>query len=143
MTDDEAGNGDGGKGQGEAGGGEAAKPERALAPFWRSPEGALFISTTLTALSFLGHSVFLLLVEPLRYLEISGASALAYATIPSFIGVVSLLFAVYNLGRIKQPSDFHNVLLICAIVFGGLCTFELVRSALQYLSLAIQHMINV
>jgi hypothetical protein len=143
MTDDEAGNGDGGKGQGEAGGGEAAKPERALAPFWRSPEGALLISTMLTALSFLGHSVFLLLVEPLRYLEISGANALAYATIPSFIGVVSFLSAVLKFIRIEHRSDFHIVILICAIVFGGLCTVDLISSVLQYLSIAIQHVINV
>jgi hypothetical protein len=67
-----------GEGRGQAGGGEPEKPEKTLALFQRSPEGALFRSSALTTFSWLGHIFFLLLVDPLKYLDISRDRALTY-----------------------------------------------------------------
>src|ERR1700732_1643398 len=79
-----------GEGRGQAGGGEPEKPEKTLALFQRSPEGALFRSSALTTFSWLGHIFFLLLVDPLKYLDISRDRALTYSIIPLFAGVVFL-----------------------------------------------------
>jgi hypothetical protein len=60
------GNSGGGEGRGQAGGGEPEKPEKTLALFQRSPEGALFRSS-----AWLSHIFFLLLGRPFeifRYL---------------------------------------------------------------------------
>lgn len=65
------GEGGDGEGRGQAGGGEPEKPEKTLALFQRSPEGALFRSSALTTFSWLSHIFFLLLVDPLKYLDIS------------------------------------------------------------------------
>ena len=109
-----------GEGRGQAGGGEPEKPEKTLALFQRSPEGALFRSSALTTLSWLSHIFFLLLVDPLKYLDISRDRALAYSIIPLFAGVVFLWDAIYNFRRIEARSVFHTILLIFALIFGGL-----------------------
>ena len=114
------GEGRDGEGRGQAGGGEPEKPEKTLALFQRSPEGALFRSSALTTVSWLSHILFLLLVDPLKYLDISRDRALAYSIIPLFAGVVFLWDAIYNFRRIEARSVFHTILLIFALILGGL-----------------------
>ena len=114
------GEGGDGDGRGQAGGGEPEKPEKTLALFQRSPEGALFRSSALTTVSWLSHIFFLLLVDPLKYLDISRDRALAYSIIPLFAGVVFLWDAIYNFRRIEARSVFHTILLMFALIFGGM-----------------------
>jgi hypothetical protein len=114
------GEGGDGEGRGQTGGGEPEKPEKTLALFQRSPEGALFRSSALTTFSWLNHIFFLLLVDPMKYLDISRDRALAYSIIPLIAGVVFLWDAIYNFRRIEARSVFHTILLIFAIIFGGL-----------------------
>src|ERR1700730_17214178 len=114
------GEGGDGEGRGRAGGGEPEKPEKTLALFQRSPEGALFRSSALTTFSWLSHIFFLLLVDPLKYLDISRDRALAYSIIPLFAGTPYLWDAIYNFRRIEARSVFHTILLIFALIFGGL-----------------------
>jgi hypothetical protein len=125
------GEGGDGEGRGQAGGGEPEKPEKTLALFQRSPEGALFRSSTLTTFSWLSHIFFLLLVDPLRYLDISRDRALAYSIIPLFAGVVFFWDAIYNFRRIEARSGFHTILLIFALIFGGLSIVGLSGFALR------------
>jgi hypothetical protein len=122
------GDGSNGEARDESGGGEPRKPGKALAPFRFFPERALFISTAVVICCWLSHFFFLLLVDPWRYLAISRESAVAYPSIPLYVGIVFLLFAVYNFIRIRSRSVFHIVLLIFALSFGSLSVQGLIGS---------------
>ena len=125
------GEGGDGEGRGQAGGGESEKPEKTLVLFQRSPEGALFRSSILTTFSWLSHIFFLLLVDPLKYLDISRDRALTYSIVPLFAGVVFLRDAIYNFRRIEARSVFHTILLIFALIFGGLSILGLTGFVLR------------
>ena len=104
--------------------------ERALTPFWRSPERALFISSALVTICWLGHFFFLLLVDPLKYLALSKETAVAYASVPLCVGIVFLLWAIYNFSKIESRSFLHFVLLIFALIFGSLSIQGLIGSVM-------------
>jgi hypothetical protein len=120
------GNGSDGEGWGQAGGGEPKTAEKILALFWGSPERAFFTSTALTALCFLSHICFLLLVGPPTYSALSKDSAFAYSSIPLFIGVVLFLAAIYSFRRIESHSGFHIAVFVLAIIFGSLTIHGLI-----------------
>jgi len=112
-------NGTSGEVRGQAVGGPR-EPEKALAPFWLSPERRLFISTLLLGVCFLSHIIFLLLVEPWRYLSIAKEYAMMYSGIPLCIGVALLVAAIYSFTKIKNRSALHIIVLVFAAVFGSL-----------------------
>jgi hypothetical protein len=127
----------GSEGRGQARGGAPRKPDKSLALFPRSPEGALFISSALTVFSFLSHIVFLLLVDPWRVWDISKESAMAYSTIPLGFGVVFLLAAIYSFVRIDSRSIVHLILLIFAVAFGSFSVHGLLGFVHHYLNLTV------
>jgi hypothetical protein len=109
---------------------ENSGEEGALPFFRRSPESALFISSTLTVFCFLLHILLLFLVEPLRVLALSKYSAYAYSSVPLGIGLISGLYAIYNFARIESRSVFHFIALIFVLVFGSLTIQGLLGFAL-------------
>jgi hypothetical protein len=127
----------GSEGRGQARGGAPRKPEKSLALFPRTPEGALFISSALTVFSFSSHIVFLLLVDPWRVLDIPKESAMAYSTIPLCFGVVFVLSAIYSFIRIESKSIFHVIVLISAVAFGSFGIHGLLGFVHHYLNLAV------
>ena len=127
----------GSEGRGQAGGGAPKKPEKTFPFFPRSPEGALFLSSALTAFSFVSHIFFLLLVDPWRVLEISKESALTYSAIPLCLGVVFLLSTIYNFIKIEGRSAVHVIILIFAVAFGSFSIHGLLGFVHHYLNLAV------
>ena len=127
----------GGERRGQAGGGAPKKPEKTFPFFPRSPEGALFLSSALTAFSFLSHIFFLLLVDPWRVLDIPKESALTYSSIPLCFGVVFLLSAKYNFTKIEYRSVVHVIILIFAVAFGSFSIHGLLGFIHHYLNLVV------
>ncbi len=113
------GGGDG-EGQGYGAGGGPKKPEKSVEIASRSPAKSFYIWTALTAFSFLGHILFLFLVEPLKVFSLAKANAYAYSGIPLAFGLVCLLFAILNFRRITPRTGVQIVVLIVAIIFGSL-----------------------
>src|SRR5579885_1401740 len=58
------------------------------------PQANLLISTVLLGLSFLSHIGFLLMVEPLRFLNIPKEDAMIYSGAPLCLGVLFLVAAL-------------------------------------------------
>lgn len=102
------------------GGGEPGKPGSAATALQRSAERALFISTALLAVCFLSHILFLFLVEPLRYINISKEEAMTYSGIPLLIGFVFLPLAIYNFTKLESRTLLHIIALIFVFIFGSL-----------------------
>jgi hypothetical protein len=104
----------------QAGGGAPRYPGETSVTYWRTAEGALFISSTLVTLCFLIHIFILFLVEPLRVLALPKESAYAYSAIPLYFGVLFLLSSIYNFTKIESRSAVHFLALIVAFIFGSL-----------------------
>ena len=125
------------EGRGQAGGGAPKKPEKTFPFFPLSPEGALFVSSALTVLSFLSHIFFLLLVDPWRVLDFSKESAMAYSTIPLCFGVVFLLASIFSFIRIESKSMFYVIIFIFPLIFGSFSLHGLFGFAHHYLNLMV------
>lgn len=84
------------------------------------PQANLLISTVLLGLSFLSHIGFLLMVEPLRFLNIPKEDAMIYSGAPLCLGVLFLVSAIYNFSKIAPRKAWHVLLIMFAAVFGSL-----------------------
>ena len=103
----------------------------------RTPERALIITSALTVVSFLGHLLFLFLVDPWKVLVIDKESALAYSMIPLVFGLVFLVAAIYSFIRIESKSIFHVIVLIFAVAFGSFSFHGLLGYLHHYLNLVV------
>jgi hypothetical protein len=103
----------------------------------RTPERALIITSALTVVSFLGHLLFLFLVDPWRVLVIDKESALAYSMIPLGFGIVFLLAAIYSFIKIESKSILNVIVLLFAVVFGSFIFHGLLGFVHHYIKLEV------
>lgn len=115
--------------------GEFKQTEHPSARFPRSPGRALFICSVLTALCFLLHIFFLLLVSPWNVLNITKETAFVYSSIPLCFAVVFALSSIYNFTIIEERSGSHILLLLAALIFGSLSLQGLLGVAMHYYKL--------